>query len=147
MAFLNSLNISGSALTASRLRMDIVSENIANASTTRTEQGGPYRRKVVVYQAAEGSDFRSLLAKNMASASAENKGVKVAAIVEDQTPFNVVYDPENPDANEQGYVEMPNVDFVKETIDMMAATRAYDANLTVLNAVKSMAAKALEVGR
>ncbi|MDD2568466.1 MAG: flagellar basal body rod protein FlgC [Clostridia bacterium] len=147
MAFLNSLNISGSALTASRLRMDVVSENIANATTTRTVEGGPYRRKMVVYEAKEDGDFRSLLAKNMAAASPENKGVKVAAIVEDQTPFNIVYDPENPDANKQGYVEMPNVDLVKETIDMMAVTRAYDANLTVLNAVKSMAAKALEIGR
>ena len=145
MAFLNSLNISGSGLTANRLRMDIVSQNVANASTTRTEAGGPYRRQMVVFQPAEGGSFASLLEKNIAHASAENKGVKVTAIVEDQTPFNVVYDPEHPDADADGYVAMPNVDMVKETIDMMAATRAYDANLTVLNAVKSMAAKALEI--
>ncbi len=149
MAFLNSLSINGSALTASRLRMDVISENIANATTTRTENGGPYRRKMVVYEPAsnENGSFASMFQKNIDNQSSNAKGVKVTAIVEDQTPFTTKYDPTNPDANAQGYVLMPNVDPVTETLDMMSVTRAYDANLTALNAVKEMASKALEIGR
>lgn len=149
MAFLNSLSINGSALTASRLRMDVISENIANATTTRTENGGPYRRKMVVYEPAsnENSSFASMFQKNIDNQSSSAKGVKATAIVEDQTPFTTKYDPTNPDANAQGYVLMPNVDPVTETLDMMSVTRAYDANLTALNAVKEMASKALEIGR
>ena len=148
MAFLNSLDISGSALTAERLRMDIISENISNAQTTRTESGGPYKRKMVVFQPAdEGGSFKDALDSRISGESAAAKGVKVTGIVEDDTPSTPVYDPENPDADESGYVQMPNVNIVKETIDMMSATRAYRANLTVLNAVKNMASKALEVGK
>ena len=150
MAFLESLDIAGSALTASRLRMDVISENIANASVTRTPEGGPYRRKMVVYRPAEAgaSSFRSALEGELASgAEAAPKGVEVAGIVEDRTPSTPVYDPSNPDADERGYVQMPNVDVVKETLDMMAVTRAYTANINALNAVKSMAGKALEIGK
>lgn len=149
MAFLNSLSINGSALTASRLRMDVISENIANATTTKTENGGPYRRKMVVYEPAsnEANSFASMFQKSMGNQSSGAKGVKVTAIVEDQTPFTTKYDPTNPDADAQGYVQMPNVDPVTETLDMMSVTRAYDANLTALNAVKEMASKALEIGR
>ncbi|HEX3037477.1 MAG TPA: flagellar basal body rod protein FlgC [Oscillospiraceae bacterium] len=149
MAFLNSLSINGSALTASRLRMDVISENIANATTTRTENGGPYRRKMVVYEPASNGDnsFASMFHKSMDASTNDLKGVKVASIVEDQTPFTSKYDPTNPDADAQGYVKMPNVDPVTETLDMMSVTRAYDANLTALNAVKEMASKALEIGR
>lgn len=149
MAFLSSLDISGSALTASRLRMDVISENIANASTTRTAAGGPYRRKMVVYRSADkdGSSFGSVLNDEMDSSSSVPGGVQVEGIVEDQTPFNTVYDPSSPDANAQGYVQKPNVDAMKETIDMMAVTRAYSANINAFNAVKSMASKALEIGR
>lgn len=147
MAFLESLDISGSALTASRLRMDVISENIANASSTRTPQGGPYRRKMVIYRSADsGQDFQSMLNGEMSS-SQTPKGVEVAGIVEDQTPFTPVYNPSSPDANAQGYVQMPNVDVTKETLDMMAVTRAYSANINAFNAVKSMAAKALEIGK
>ena len=149
MAFLSSLNISGSGLTASKLRMDVISENIANASTTKTQDGGPYRRKMVVYEPASNEDnsFASMFHKNMSTSTSNLQGVKVTAIVEDQTPFTSKYDPTNPDANAQGYVQMPNVDQVTETLDMMSVTRAYDANLTALNAVKEMASKALEIGR
>jgi flagellar basal-body rod protein FlgC len=149
MAFLNSLDISGSGLTASRLRMDIISENIANSETTRTAEGGPYRRKMVVYQCADKTDsFRSML-ENQASGDSETVpgGVKATGIVEDKTPFSQVYDPTDPDANAQGYVQKPNVDLIKETTDMMAVTRAYSANLTAFEAVKNMAAKALEIGK
>lgn len=148
MAFLNSLDISGSALTAERLRMDIISENIANAETTRTSSGGPYKRKMVMYQSADGTpSFKDTLDNELSGGSSSSKGVKVTGIVEDKTPSTPVYDPENPDADSTGYVQEPNVNVVKETVDMMAATRAYSANLTVLNAVKSMASKALEIGK
>lgn len=147
MAFLSSLNISGSALTASRLRMDVISENIANASTTKTSDGGPYRRKMVVYEPEEQTSFRNILQTKMDSSDDTQKGVKVTKIVEDPSEFTPVYDPTNVDANAQGYVMMPNVDPIKETLDMMSVTRAYDANLTAFNAVKGMAAKALEMGR
>lgn len=148
MAFLNSLDISGSGLTASRLRMDVISENIANAETTRTAQGGPYRRKMVVYQCNDTAPtFRSMLKDQTSGGGTVPGGVKATAIVEDQTPFSEVYDPTDPDANAQGYVEKPNVDLIKETTDMMAVTRAYSANLTALDAVKEMAAKALELGK
>lgn len=148
MAFLSSLNISSSALTAEKLRMDVISQNIANASTTRTENGGPYRRKMVVFEPVESS-FQSILEDKMSTASSNQVGggVKVTQIAEDPSEFTPVYDPDNPDANEQGYVMMPNVDPIKETLDMMSATRAYDASLTAFNAVKSMAVKALEMGR
>lgn len=149
MAFLNSFDISGSGLTASRLRMDVISENISNSETTRTAQGGPYRRKMVVYQCPDNAQtFRSMLEEQTGSGEAAvPKGVEITGIVEDQTPFNVEYDPSSPDANAQGYVEKPNVDLIQETTDMMAASRAYSANLTAFDAVKNMAAKALELGK
>lgn len=147
MAFLSSLDISGSALTAERLRMDVISENIANASTTRTENGGPYRRKVVVMEPAGQSSFRRMFEDKLNSGEQAQGGVKVTKIEEDPSEFTPVYDPSNPDANAQGYVMMPNVDPIKETLDMMSATRAYDANLTAFNAIKGMAAKALDMGR
>jgi len=139
MSFLNSLNISGSGLTAQRLRMDVASENIANMNTTRTADGGAYRRKMVVLESAEGKDFKGMIDKA--------RGVEVAEIVEDESELKLVYDPEHPDANEDGYVEMPNVDSLKETVDMMEAYRAYQANVTALNTTKQMALKALEIGR
>ena len=148
MAFLSSLDIGGSGLTASRLRMDVISENIANSETTRTAQGGPYRRKMVVYQCNDTpATFRSMLDDQTSGGGTVPGGVKATAIVEDQTPFSEEYDPTDPDANAQGYVEKPNVDLIKETTDMMAVTRAYSANLTALDAVKNMAAKALELGK
>lgn len=146
MSFLSSLDISGSGLTASRLRMDVISENIANSTTTRTENGGPYRRKLVVYEPAQQLSFQHILASKLQQGG-EQMGVKVSKIAEDPSDFTPVYDPSNPDANAQGYVMMPNVDPIKETIDMMSVTRAYDANLTAFNAVKGMAVKALELGR
>ncbi|MFR2805451.1 MAG: flagellar basal body rod protein FlgC [Faecalispora jeddahensis] len=146
MAFLSSLDISASALTAERFRMDVISENMANSSTTRTENGGSYRRKLVVLQ-TQGEDqsrFRRIFQNQLQQVG---QGVQVAQVAEDPSDFTPVYDPTHPDANADGYVMMPNVDPVKETVDMMAATRAYEANLTMFNAVKNMAVKALEMGR
>ena len=145
MAFLNSLNIAGSGLTAERQRLDIVAENITNLNTTRTESGGPYRRKLVVFQAVDSQSFRFILNKKLGRTN--SPGVVVTQIIEDQAPFNPVYNPEHPDADENGYVMMPNVDLIKETVDGMAATRAYEANITALNAIKMMAQRALDIGR
>ena len=102
---------------------------------------------MVVYRSADGAEdgFGSILNNELDASSQVPGGVKVEGIVEDQTPFNTVYDPSNPDADEQGYVQMPNVDVTKETLDMMSVTRAYSANINALNAVKSMASKALEI--
>ena len=139
MGFLSSIDISGSALTAQRTRMDVVSENIANANTTQTSSGGPYRRKVCVL--SERTSFSSALN------NAIGKGVMVSRIVEDSSDFELEYDPDNPLANEDGYVRMPNVDEVEEIIDLMGATRSFEANVTAMNATKSMAVKALEIGK
>lgn len=154
MAFLSTVNIIGSGLTAQQLRLDIISENITNSNTTRVENGeGSYRRKVVVFEAMSGKDnFRAAMAR-AAVGLAPNKGyetaggVRVAEIAEDQSPMKLVYDPVHPDANDQGYVELPNVDMVKEVADAMAATQAYSANVTALNALKAVVAKGLEIGK
>lgn len=144
MSFLQSLNISGSGLTAQKFRMDVISENIANQDTTRTETGEPYRRKMVVLSSSAG--FKDMVVKSLKDAEIP-AGVEVADIVEDQSEFKMEYDPEHPDADENGYVRLPNVDSLKETVDMMDAYRAYQANITALNAIKQMAVKALEIGR
>lgn len=149
MAFLSSMNIVGSGLTAQQLRLDVISENITNQSTTRTEDGGPYRRKTVVFE-SEGSltPFQAALAKASGrQVSGSAGGVRVTQIAEDQSDFKLVYDPTNPDANEDGYVEMPNVDLVKEMSDAMAAAQAYSANVTAFNVLKQVAAKGLEIGK
>ena len=144
MSFLSSFNISASGMTAQRLRMDIAAENISNMETTRTQDGGPYRRKVVVLQ-EQPMSFKSAL--NRAASGTEKGGVVVSEIAEDQSDLQPVYNPGHPDADENGYVLMPNVDLVKETVDSMAAYRAYEANVTAFNTMKSMAQKALEIGR
>lgn len=151
MNFLQSLNISGSGLTAQRLRMDVISENLANMDATRTQDGGPYRRKMVVFSSTNQSNtlFNKMLYNNINEINSSNstRGVEVSEIIEDEEPFKLAYNPTHPDANEDGYVEMPNVDSLKETVDMMEAVRAYQANITALNAIKQMASKALEIGK
>lgn len=145
MDFLSSLNISGSGLTAQKLRMDVISQNIANAEVTRTESGGPYRRKMVVLSTINGNNsFRAALDK---ATEVKTSGVQVDKIVEDQSAFVPVYNPNHPDANEEGYVMLPNVNTAQEMIDMLGASRAYEANVTAFNATKSMVLKALEIGR
>ncbi|MBC7765484.1 MAG: flagellar basal body rod protein FlgC [Hyphomonadaceae bacterium] len=146
MSFLSSFGISASALTAQRMRMDIIAQNIANANSTRTENGGTYRRRVAVLSQQNSQEsFSSYLS---ASSQAVGSGVSVSKIVEDKSAFKIVHDPSHPDADPQtGDVKMPNVDIMQEMMDMMAATRAYESNITMLNATKSMALKALELGR
>jgi flagellar basal-body rod protein FlgC len=141
-------NISASALTAQRLRMDVISSNIANAETTRAGYVDgrfvPYRRKEVVFAPVAGR-FQSLLDQKLNAVGAQ--GVQAVAIQEDPTPFKQVYNPSSPDADENGMVLMPNVDVLKEMVDMISATRSYEANVTALNASKSMFMKSLEIGK
>lgn len=147
MGIFHSLNISASALTAQRVRMDVISSNMANMETTRAEyvdgRWQPYRRKMVLMQEANPS-FASIFHKALNN---PGNGVKVAAIAEDETPFKTVYDPDHPDADENGYVNLPNVDPLKEMVDLIGSTRSYEANVTVFNASKSMLMKALEIGK
>jgi flagellar basal-body rod protein FlgC len=139
------LAVSASALRAERLRLDVIASNLANASTTRTAEGGPYRRRNVVFvtQALE-DDFATELA-NMAEEGAR-QGVGVADVIEDPSPFRQVFEPSHPDANAEGYVSYPNVNPVAEMVDLMAATRAYEANVQAVNATKRMAEAALSIG-
>ena len=146
MSFLSSFDISASGMTAERQRLDIAAENISNAETTRTASGGTYRRKMVVLQEVPATSFRTRF-NSLLNRTASKGGVKVTEIVEDQRDLNPVYNPDHPDANEEGYVMMPNVDLVKETIDGMSATRAYEANITAFNAMKLMAQKAVDIGK
>jgi len=146
MSFLSSMDISASALSAQRTRMDIIAQNIANADTIQTEDGTPYRRQMVVFE--EKKTFKSFLNDASAANSAEKlSGVKIAKVIKDETPLTPVYEPTNPLADADGYIYMPNVDKTKETIDAMAATNSYNANTTALNAIKAMASKALEIGK
>jgi flagellar basal-body rod protein FlgC len=145
---LGGFDISASALTAQRLRMDVVASNIANAETTRAAYVNgrfvPYRRKMVVMEPVR-PDFREVLASRMGEA--ELKGVRVTKIQEDPAPFRRVYNPTHPDADENGMVNLPNVDLMKEMVDLISATRSYEANVTALNASKAMFTKSLEIGR
>lgn len=137
------LAISAGGLDAQRQRMNVVASNLANASTTRTPEGGPYKRKDVVFEAAPVSSFESALNAKMEGA----KGVRVAGIVEDKKEPRLVYDPSHPDANKDGYVAFPNVNVIEEMTNMMAATRSYESNVAAINATKSMSMKALEIGK
>ena len=138
-----SMRISASGLSAERLRMDTISSNIANATTTRTKSGDPYRRKVAVFE----ESLKREVNKVTKESEMISKGVKASGIIEDKSPFKRVYNPKHPDADENGYVKMPNVNILNEMIDMMAATRAYEANVTAMNATKNMYMKALQIGR
>jgi len=141
MNFLKSLETSASGLYAQRKRMDIIASNLANIETTRTEKGGPYRRKMVVMRTAEmDQDFDTIFNSNV-------KGVQIDDIVEDQTPFKKVYNPSHPDADGNGYLYKPNVDLIVETTNMLMARRAFEANIAAIKATRQMAIKALEIGR
>lgn len=146
MGFFGSMDVAASGLTAQRLRLDIISENIANADTTRTEEGGPYKRKGVIFEEMNSGKRFSDVLTSKANGGVIG-GVRVANIVEDQTQGTLVYDPTHPDANEQGYVEMPNVNTIDEMVNMISASRSYEANVTSFNNMKSMFSKALEIGK
>ncbi len=142
MGLFDSINVSASGLTAEKLRMDIIADNLANANVTRTPNGGPYRRKVPIF--AEKSNFNNLLSQS------QNKlisGVEVVGIDEDSSPFKLVYQPGHPDARPDGYVEYPNVDSAMEMVDLISASRAYEANMTVIDDTKNMLQKTLDLSR
>ncbi|MCS6951100.1 MAG: flagellar basal body rod protein FlgC [bacterium] len=145
MSLLNSLRISASGLTAERLRLDVIADNLANVNTTRSAGGGPYRRKVAILQ-ERPVGFADLLSRSAAPTSGRG-GVRVVAIMEDTTPPQRVYQPGHPDADADGYVLMPNVNVVTEMVDLITATRAYEANVTAMNAAKQMALRTLDIGR
>lgn len=150
MQVFNGMNISASALTAQRFRMDVISSNMANAESTRAQfvdgEWQPYRRKMVEFTPSNPS-FQQIFNKAIRDKSTVGQGVRVRTVVEDQTPFKMIYNPEHPDANADGFVAMPNVDPLKEMVDLISATRSYEANITALNATKGMLMKALEIGK
>lgn len=147
MSFFNSLNTSTTALNAQRLRMDVISQNLANIDTTRTADGGPYKRKTVIFKEIQpNSGFSSFLNKAIGNENSAG-GVKVDRIVEDNSEGAMEYNPTHPDADENGYVTKPNVNVVEEMVNMISANRAYEANITAVNTTKSMIAKTLEIGK
>lgn len=139
MDLFRSIETSASGLTAERLRLDLIADNIANANTTRTPGGGPYRRKMAV--------FAPMADGPLPGRGPVGRGVQVVEVREDRMPGALRYDPGHPDADARGYVAMPNVDVVKEMVDMITASRAYEANVTAVNAAKTMFLRALEIGR
>lgn len=146
MSMFSSFNINASGMTAQRYRMDVISENVANANTTRTADGTPYRRKVVCFE-EKPADFTTCLHQATGKYSG-GQGVKVTGVYEDnKTEMKMVYDPSHPDANEDGYVYYPNVDIVTEMTNMIDASRAYEANATAFSASKSMALQGLQIGQ
>jgi len=150
MGLYDGLNISASGLTAQRMRLDVIASNIANANTTRGVDGQPYRRQVVVFGERQAA-FKSALEQELGHV--QSQGVRVTEITKDTAPFKLVFDPTHPDAIKDannpmyGYVRMPNVDISTEMVDMISATRSYEANVTAINAAKGMALKALEIGK
>lgn len=146
MDIFQSLSISASGLSAERMRMDVISSNIANANSTQTVKGGPYRRKVALLAPSTADEFKKVLQDSIKN-RAPYSGVRVLGIVEDSSPLKRVYDPQHPQASADGYVEYPNVDIMKEMVELITASRAYEANVTAMNSTKSMFLKTLEIGR
>ncbi|MCL2387514.1 MAG: flagellar basal body rod protein FlgC [Defluviitaleaceae bacterium] len=151
MSFFNTMNISASGLTAQRLRMDVIAENIANVNTTRTADGGPYRRKTVLFEEMRDNDPFSMVFSNVfgnggSVPAPQGMGVRVTNIVEDESPGLLKYEPSHPDADELGYVRMPNVNIVEEMVNMIAASRSYEANITAMSTARTLVQRTLEIG-
>ncbi len=144
MDIFQTLKISSSALKAQQIRLNTISSNLANIETTRTPNGGPYRKKSVVFKPVDNPPFEKHLNQSMKGAA---KGVEVSRIITSNSPPKTIYDPSHPDADEKGYVALPNINLLEEMADLMAATRAYEANVTTIKSAKRMALKALEIGR
>ncbi len=141
MDFFTAFNISSSALSAQRTRLNVISSNMANVNSTQTADGGPYRRKDVVFsEKSVGSSFSNVLDSKI-------KAVNVSEIIDDPRPFKTVYDPYHPSADKDGYVRYPNVNVIEEMVNLLSARRSYEANVSVIKAAKSMANKALEIGK
>ncbi|SJZ64015.1 flagellar basal body rod protein FlgC [Selenihalanaerobacter shriftii] len=143
MGLFGGMNISASGMTAQRLRMDLISNNIANINTTRTEDGGPYKKKSPVFKAKGQAKFS--LPDVASNKGQMGQGVEVTSIKESNKPPRLVYNPNHPDANQEGYVKMPNIDIASEMVNMISASRAYEANVTALNASKKMFKSALKI--
>ncbi|MBW1635832.1 MAG: flagellar basal body rod protein FlgC [Deltaproteobacteria bacterium] len=143
MDIFNTFQISSSALKANMIRLNTISSNLANVETTSTPEGGAYRKKSVYFKSMP-MEFQKHLDSHLKNSV---QGVEVTKIMADQTPFKKVYNPSHPDAGPDGYVEMPNINVLEEMVDMMSATRAYQANVTTIKSAKRMALKALEIGK
>ncbi|MDH5559316.1 MAG: flagellar basal body rod protein FlgC [Deltaproteobacteria bacterium] len=146
MTMFDSMNVSSSGLSAQRLRMKVITSNIANVNTTRTPGGGPYRRKDTIFAAMPSNQSFLEQLKNQEQDQGIRE-VKVVGVVEDSRPPKMKYDPSHPDANEEGYVELPNIDIVEEVTNMMIAKRSFEANIAAINATKQMIIKTLEIGK
>ena len=144
MDIFQTLKISSSALKAQQIRLKTISSNLANIETTRTPEGGPYKKKSVVFKSVEDPSFEKHLDQNMKGVA---KGVEVSRIITSNSAPKTIYDPSHPDADEKGYVALPNINLLEEMADLMAATRAYEANVTTIKSAKRMALKALEIGK
>lgn len=149
MGIASSFGISASGLTAERVRMDVISNNLANINTTRTATGAPYRRRQVVLASddTQSNGFAGAMRSALGRSTSKTSGVRVAAIQEDTGPLKRVYDPGNPDADKTGYVNLPNVEPVMEMVDLISTSRAYDAGVSALGAAKQMQQTALEIGK
>lgn len=145
MDFLTALQISSSALSAQRLRMDVISSNLANISTTRSPEGGPYRRREVVFASQPADTGFGETLKTAMDNSLQT--VEVTDVIIDSRTPKMIYDPGHPDANTSGYVAVPDINVMEEMVNILSATRSYEANVAVVNATKSMVTKALEIGR
>ena len=146
MNLLSALDISASGLTAQRQRIEVISSNLANANTTRTSEGGPYRRRDLVFESGPVQHSFS----NALNAELEDQaeaGVEVVGIYEDNSPFVRRYDPAHPDADKEGYVLMPNVNPIEEMVNLVSATRSFEANTQAISAIKEIAQKSVEIGR
>ncbi|MFV0520753.1 MAG: flagellar basal body rod protein FlgC [Lachnospirales bacterium] len=146
MSFFNSMNISASALTAQSARLDIIAENIANVNTTRTEDGGAYKAKTVLFEEKSNNKPFSEYFGDAVGTYDRGKGVRVSSIQTTNTQGELVYDPEHPDADENGYVEQSNVNIVNEMVNMISTSRSYEANITAMNTTKGMVSKTMEIG-
>ena len=153
MAFFNTMNIAATGLTAQRARMDIIAENIANVNTTRTADGGPYRRRTVLFEEIRDHDpFQAIFNSIFGIAGGDmpanqGRGVRVARVVESDLPGMMTYDPTHPDADENGYVQLPNVNIVEEMVNMISATRSYEANITAMTNARHLTQRTLEIGQ
>lgn len=146
MGYFTSLDVSASGMSAQRMRMDLISQNIANANTTKTQDGTPYRRQTLVLGTNESVGFSKYLSSSSRNTLGDGR-VKIQGIKEDMSELKRVYEPDNPEADEDGYVTMPNVDIVTEMVDMISASRSYEANVTASTASKNMAMQALNIGK
>lgn len=145
MNFMDALRISSSGLTAQRVRMTVISSNLANMNTTRTPEGGPYKRKDVVFATEQvKSSFSDVMQETL---GAKQSGVKVAGIINDAKEPLLKYNPGHPDADEKGYVAIPNINMMEEMVNLLSATRGYEANIAAIKSAKDMTLKALEIGR